>query len=237
MNEKYLPLGTVCETNGRKVLIVGYGALSLKNNLKIMDYIGCAYPEGLLSLDKIISFNNSEIEKIHFLGFVSDEFKNFNQLLNGELQKFYDDKITLPQNRVYSKFNFDKNGVVKDEIVYEFNNAGVLVSTDTKTLTVPDQKTNGYELDENGTLISVDDGVEEEVPPIGPGLPGYVEPKKESKYKFDENGTLISVDDGVEEEVPPIGPGLPGYIEPKKESKYKFDENGTLIRVDDATAR
>ena len=34
--------------------------------------------------------------------------------------------------------------------------------------------------------------MEEEVPPIGPGLPGYVEPKKESKYKFDENGTVIS---------------------------------------------
>ena len=49
-----------------------------------------------------------------------------------------------------------------------------------------------YKFDENGTLIAIENDVEEEIPPIGPGLPGYVEPKKEPKYKFDEEGNVIS---------------------------------------------
>jgi len=40
----------------------------------------------------------------------------------------------------------------------------------------------------------------ESIPPIGPGLPGYVAPQPE-------------VDDITN--IPPIGPGLPGYVEPK----------------------
>lgn len=41
------------------------------------------------------------------------------------------------------------------------------------------------------------------VPPIGPGLPGYVAPKKEEPKL---------------EDIPPVGPGLPGYVAPKVEA-------------------
>ena len=41
------------------------------------------------------------------------------------------------------------------------------------------------------------------VPPIGPGLPGYVAPK---------------VEEPKVEDIPPVGPGLPGYVAPKIEA-------------------
>lgn len=41
------------------------------------------------------------------------------------------------------------------------------------------------------------------VPPIGPGLPGYVAPKTEEPKL---------------EEIPAVGPGLPGYVAPKIEA-------------------
>ena len=41
------------------------------------------------------------------------------------------------------------------------------------------------------------------VPPIGPGLPGYVAPKKEEPKL---------------EDIPAVGPGLPGYVAPKVEA-------------------
>lgn len=54
--------------------------------------------------------------------------------------------------------------------------------------------------------------VEEAIPPIGPGLPGYVAPQ---------------VDQATEDSVniPPIGPGLPGYVAPQVEQATEDSVN------------
>jgi len=57
------------------------------------------------------------------------------------------------------------------------------------------------------------------VPPVGPGLPGYVAPAP------------------VEPAVPPVGPGLPGYVAPAPVEPapivdgIQFDANGKVIAV------
>ncbi len=70
----------------------------------------------------------------------------------------------------------------------------------------------------------------EDIPPIGPGLPGYVAPATESKEEKKEDVKL--------EDIPPIGPGLPGYVAPQvnteenktdKKDELKFDENGVVV--------
>ena len=50
--------------------------------------------------------------------------------------------------------------------------------------------------------------VEEAVPPVGPGLPGYVAPIVEAPV------APVQPAAPVEEAVPAIGPGLPGYVAP-----------------------
>ncbi len=53
---------------------------------------------------------------------------------------------------------------------------------------------------------TIETNVEEDVPPIGPGLPGYVEPTT-----IEENVPTVEQE---EDDIPPIGPGLPGYVAP-----------------------
>ncbi len=320
MERKYLPIGSVCSLKGKnkKVMIIGYYSPELKGNLKINDYVGCAYPEGMLISESFCSFNHTDIENVDFLGFKNDEQRTFEGLLNrltgndedeveraAEFHKEND--MYLTSNKTYSKLLFDSNGVVMiaDPVVeekntlnnIEFDENGYVISAQTtekienpfykeyeqqpikdninsewnifkniefdENGTVVDVTANSenkkvsdykfdeegnvitektYEFDASGNLVSIDSKEkEEEVPPIGPGLPGYVKPenKKVSSYNFDEegnvttektyefdaSGNLVSVDSKEkEEEVPPIGPGLPGYVEPKKVNHSYLDD-------------
>ena len=347
MEQKYLPIGSVCTLKGKnkKVMITGYYSVEFNGNLKINDYVGCVYPEGMLLPEQTYTFNHDDIEAIDFIGLKNDEFQTFRNLLDrltgnekadeekaAEFHKEND--MFLTSNSVYSKLLFDENGVVmiadpveepKKEIEeptwnnIKFDKNGTVVSMDVEevenpfykefeNVKVPEQKhssewnifnkiefdengtvisveenkeenkeennqlskiefdengtviaVNGdtlkekndlskYKFDENGTLIAVEED-EEEIPAIGPGLPGYVAPenKKVSNYSFDDDGNLVAEEtyefdvngnlvaqnkfelEQDEEEIPPIGPGLPGYVEPKKVPNYKFDEEGNVI--------
>ena len=342
MEQKYLPIGSICTLKGKnkKVMITGYYSVEFNGNLKIKDYSGCVYPEGMLLPEQNCIFNHSDIEKIDYLGFKNDEYQIFKNLLDRltgndiseeeKASQFHkENDMFLTSNNTYSKLLFDENGVVmiadpveepKKEIKkttwnnVKFDENGTVVSVGVEEVEnhfykrfedvkVPKEKNssewnifnkiefdengtvisdrenkeensnlnkiefdengtviavNGdtlkensnlskYKFDENGTLISVEEA-EEDVPPIGPGLPGYVgsENKKVSNYSFDDkgnlvaeetyefdiNGNLVSLNKSElekEEEVPPIGPGLPGYVEPKKVPNYKFDEEGNVI--------
>ena len=325
MVQKYLPIGSVCTLKGKnkKVMITGYYSVSFSGNLKINDYMGCAYPEGMLLPEFVCSFNHTDIESVDFLGFKNEEQETFKGLLN-RLTGNTDEKAAsdfhkendmfLTSNSSYSKLLFDENGVVMiadpvveqpqeiktadwknikfDENGYvistgtgedinnpfhkeyetsepkeenndnwkifnniEFDENGTVVSTDNNIVDKKDEMLNEikfdengtvisvkgedlkqdqnfeqYRFDENGTLIAIDNvEIEEDVPPVGPGLPGYVEPKKE-EFQFDENGVVIGASEENEKEIPPIGPGLPGYVEPKKE-EFQFDENGVVVEA------
>jgi len=174
-------------------------------------------------------------------GIVVKDMKNLNNPFYKEYNYTETDTIVNSDNNIFNSNGFDKSDNVVSELEkqkgflnkIEFDENGVVISANMEPS--QDNSYANYRFDENGVLISIgEEEKEEEIPPIGPGLPGYVEPKKESNYRFDENGVLISVnEEEKEEEIPPIGPGLPGYVEPKKESNYRFDENGVLISVDE----
>lgn len=81
IKEKYLPLGTVVQLkNGKKrLVIVGYTAISPDTGKKMYDYIGCLYPEGILNSNKNIVFDHEQIEVVFFEGYSDNEdieFKN-----------------------------------------------------------------------------------------------------------------------------------------------------------------
>lgn len=225
MEQKYLPIGSVCTLKGKnkKVMITGYYSVSFSGNLKINDYKGCAYPEGMLLPEFVCSFNHADIEKVDFIGFKNDEQETFKGLLNrltgnnevenaAEFHKEND--MFLTSNSTYSKLLFDENGVVMiaDPVVEE-----------PKEIKTADWK--NIKFDENGYVIST--GNDEDI--NNPFHKEYKteEPKEENnsewkifdKLEFDENGTVVSADDNITD---------------KKEemlSEIKFDENGTVISV------
>ncbi len=83
MEEKYLPIGSVVMLkNGKKRLMVtGYAQIDMQKRDKVYDYSGCMFPEGVISTDKTLLFNHSDIEKIYCIGFKDEEQLQYNKKL------------------------------------------------------------------------------------------------------------------------------------------------------------
>ncbi len=88
LEETYLPIGTVVNLIGgtKRVMITGFCAIQESNKEKMWDYSACLYPEGFLSSNQTCLFDHSQIEKIHYLGLMDDEEKEFKKKLM-ELKK------------------------------------------------------------------------------------------------------------------------------------------------------
>ena len=239
MENKYLPIGTVCslKNTNKKIMIISYFSIEYNNNAVMYDYKGCVYPEGLLLPQQAISFNHTDIISIDYMGYKNEQYQVFNDNLNREKQT----DTNYETKPVLKNFQFDENGVVIfDPTVPEESNSVISNETISNPFQVNEltpkieEKTNifdRYKFDENGVVISDetvsqpprytfdengfvigDNTVTEEVPIQNQGT--------NSKYQFDENGTVIG-DNTVTEEVPIQNQGT--------SSKYQFDENGMVI--------
>ena len=87
--DKFLPVGTVVLLNGgkKRVMITGYVAVGKETGNKIYDYIGCLYPEGVISSDKNLLFNHNQITTVYYMGYSDDEQKEFSEKLKQLVEK------------------------------------------------------------------------------------------------------------------------------------------------------
>ena len=76
--EKYLPIGTVVllKDAKKRVLITGFAAKGKETGDKMFDYMGCLYPEGVISSEQNLLFNHEQIDKIFYIGYIDEEWKN-----------------------------------------------------------------------------------------------------------------------------------------------------------------
>lgn len=84
MKEKFLPLGSVVllKNATKRLMITGFYVKADENNEKTYDYVGCLYPEGVISSKENCVFNHEQIDKIFFIGYSDDEEKSFKEKLN-----------------------------------------------------------------------------------------------------------------------------------------------------------
>ena len=219
MSDKYLPIGSICtlKSKHKKVMITSYYSVEFNGNLKINDYQGCAYPEGLLLPEFTCTFNHSDIEKVDFIGYKNEEYNKFSSLLNRltgnetTTAKANDDWVLASSNS-YSKLLFDENGVVvlAEPVAEnkEVQSVETQVNSDLK-LDNPFKKEYSNEVEIN----SNDNIFEKEKVEANNNTSNTV-------YKFDENGFVIA------EEVVPESVEAPAQ---SLEPVYKFDENGFVI--------
>lgn len=82
--EKYLPLGSVVilKEAKKRVMIIGFMASTNEVENKVFDYMGCLYPEGVLSSEQTLVFNHEQIDKIFYMGYSDSEEKDFKDKLN-----------------------------------------------------------------------------------------------------------------------------------------------------------
>lgn len=236
MNEKYLPIGTICTIKGqqKKVMITGYYSVEYVGNLKFKDYSGCLYPEGLLLPNSNVSFNHSEIESIDYMGYENEEFTKFKQLISN-----LSENEKVKSSVAYTKFEFDENGVVTiAEPIFE-----------EETVTAKTSLIESIQLDSNDYVVKSD--LKEVENPFHKEYSNDVtkEPAK-SKWKifnnieFDEAGNVISAtsDEGevtTYESLNEIKFDDAGDMIPSEQTKIgfppleniKFDENGMIIEA------
>lgn len=87
MFNRTLPIGSVVllQNANKRVMILGYCQYKADEMSYIYDYIGCTYPEGFLSADKMILFDHKQIQHIYALGFQNDEQFAFTEWLKSVL--------------------------------------------------------------------------------------------------------------------------------------------------------
>lgn len=88
MNTDFLPLGSIVllKEAKRSIVIIGYTVVE-EGSTKIWDYLGCAYPMGVIDPTKNLLFNKDQIEKVLFTGFIDEEGKEFRTKLVENLKK------------------------------------------------------------------------------------------------------------------------------------------------------
>lgn len=76
--EKYLPIGSVVllKDAKKRVMITGFAAKGKETGDKMFDYMGCLYPEGVISSEQNLLFDHEQIDKIFYIGYIDDEWKN-----------------------------------------------------------------------------------------------------------------------------------------------------------------
>lgn len=84
MEEKLLPIGTVCMLKGgtKRVMITGFCSIPAEDPKRIFDYSGCLYPEGFLNTSNVCLFDNNQIEKVYFKGLEDEEEIKFKEKLS-----------------------------------------------------------------------------------------------------------------------------------------------------------
>jgi len=88
MNEKFLPIGTVCRLKdaARSLMIIGF-CVSKEDDNKVYDYFGCIYPEGVIDQNINFLFDHDQIAEIIHKGLESEQ----QQELNNTLKKYLND--------------------------------------------------------------------------------------------------------------------------------------------------
>ena len=88
MEKKFLPIGSVVllKDGTKKVMIIGFCPQS-KDDPKVYDYLGCVYPEGVLTSNISLVFNHDQIVEVVFKGLENEEEKHFKEKLDEEIKK------------------------------------------------------------------------------------------------------------------------------------------------------
>jgi len=95
-----LPLGSVVKLKNGKQKVMITVRLPLYNNegtIGYFDYGSCLYPNGQVDY-KTYFFNESDIEKVFFRGYIDESEESFQKKYKNELKNIQYQKLNLVQN-------------------------------------------------------------------------------------------------------------------------------------------
>ncbi len=92
-DNEVLSIGTVVKLRDSKglAMVISFGMLANKDGKEILyDYLGCPYPQGVITTDYFIYFDKKDIDEVVFNGYSNDTDKECKKGYL-ELRKAYED--------------------------------------------------------------------------------------------------------------------------------------------------
>jgi len=123
MEEKYLPIGTICKLKGgtNPLMIIGFCMKKSMDDDEINDYAGCPYPTGVISSEINFLFNHNQIEEIIHKGYENDLEKEFKKQLKEHIEKLGIKSVGEKQEN-----NINQQTNVQAEIINRLPNGPML---------------------------------------------------------------------------------------------------------------
>ena len=118
MENEYLPIGSIVllKNAKKRVMITGFYVSSQEvNSDKVYDYVGCLYPEGVISSSQNLVFNNDQISQIVFVGYRDIE----EQLFKEELFKTIKEKNNKLDKKDNEKTDVNKEKQLEKDLEIE----------------------------------------------------------------------------------------------------------------------
>lgn len=86
--DKFLPLGSIVLLKDAKryIVVIGYAVIE-EGSSKVWDYMGCAYPIGVVNSTNNLLFDREQIDKVIHTGFCDDEGDKFIKVLEDNISK------------------------------------------------------------------------------------------------------------------------------------------------------
>lgn len=88
--DKFLPIGSVVILKGaeKKLMLTGYLPVETSGTKSVAyDYSACLYPEGVLRPTETFLVNHNDIENVFFLGYESEEYREFDNSIKEKLNE------------------------------------------------------------------------------------------------------------------------------------------------------
>ncbi|WP_294402440.1 DUF4176 domain-containing protein [uncultured Ruminococcus sp.] len=93
MLQGILPIGTVVLLKNATKRLMIIGVCQKNREGVIWDYSAVIYPEGYMSADKTIMFNNEDIDKIYAMGYQDAEQFNFKAEIDAAMEKYRSESV------------------------------------------------------------------------------------------------------------------------------------------------
>ena len=85
-------MGSVVLLKGAEKRLMICGWLQQKADGSLFDYSGCLYPEGIISSDELVLFNDEDIEHLFYLGMQDSEQMAFSSNVKKRLEEEKNEK-------------------------------------------------------------------------------------------------------------------------------------------------
>lgn len=91
LKSEILPIGSVVllKNSTKKLMIMGLLQARPEDMKRVYDYCGCVYPEGYMNPNNLYLFDEEQIERICYRGFVDGEQEDFLNRVREILPKIY----------------------------------------------------------------------------------------------------------------------------------------------------